>query len=475
MAQASIKLKESTMSLFRRFALLSVLVATLLPGLARGEDGVPSGPGGRILFGPIDDGAVGAGLDLEVVWTAFVAEPTSTTLDFSTDVHIRVGDYSETRTVRVLANPGAGVCSDNNYGQSCGTGLVDDQIVELTCLADGQCQFPWITTEFPAVPTSMFEPGDQIFVTLSPSVGAEPELDTSDDFIVETAGEPIFFDRFFSSVDLQPVPGAVDTYDIVVEYRQAFNTSIPPLDLRTDIVLEQNGKSIVFEPWCGPWVIDPSSGCGDACFGQTCATIICGSQTIAKLTCQAIENAWGQFACACVSEPLKYTIPSVQLKTDDCLVLSLAAPAGALSDPNGLNKDQWVVCGSQAKSETYGKGKAGTHGVPTLDTIGQPIPGQVVGIRMKEALPGAGPILLLGFDQIEVPFDEGRLLVDPVSVNFLATPVAGDGTLALEWLMGANPGLCGVSVNYQVMFIDAGAAGPLNLAMTNGLNHVFGW
>ncbi|QDU66208.1 hypothetical protein [Engelhardtia mirabilis] len=465
------------MSSIRRFALLFVLLGSLLPGLARAEDLGRLGIVGRTLFGPTQSGSAAVGLDIEVVWTAFVSEASSETLDLSTDVEIRVGNYSETRTVRVLANPGAGVCSEDNYGQPCGTGLVDDQTVELICLGDGVVhgQFPWITTKFPAVPTSMFEPGDQIFVTLTPAAGAEPELDTSDDFVVETTASPTFYDRSFSSVELKPVAGIPDTYDIVVEYRQAFNTSIPPLDLRTDIVMEQGGKTTVFETWCGPWLIAPSSGCGDACVEQTCAVISCGGETVAKMFCQPVENAWGQFSCACISEPIQYTIPSVQLKADDCLVLSLAAPAGAMSDPAGLDHDQWVVCSNEAQSATYGKGKAGTLGVPTLDSIAQPVPGQMVGIKMKEALPGASPILLLGFEPIELPFDDGLLLVNPVSVIFLATPVAGDGSLTLKWQMEANPDLCGVGAYYQVMFMDAGAAGPLHLAMTNGLNHVFGW
>ncbi len=463
------------MFLARRLALSSILLGGLLPGLARAEDACFCG--GRILFGPTDDAQIGAGLDLEIVWTAFLTEPTSTVLDFSTDVLVEVGSYSETRTVRVLVNPGAGVCSDSNFGQSCGTGMVDDQTVELICLAegDGYCQFPWITTEFPPVPSSMFNPGDEIKVSLKPTAGAEPEIDTSDDFVVATAGSPIFYDRSFRSVDLEPVPGALDTYDIVVEYQLAYNTGIPPLDLRTDIVMEHNGQTTVFEPWCGPWLIDPSSVCGEACFDQTCAVISCGGQTVAKMSCQPVENAWGLFPCACVSESIQYRIPSVQLNTGDPIVLSLGAPAGAMPDPEGLDDDQWFICSNEALSATYGEGKAGTLGVPTLDTIAPPIPGQIVGIEMKEALPGADPILLLGSEPLDLPLDGGQLLVNPVSVLFLSTPVAADGTLPLQWQAGPNPGLCGVAVYYQVMFIDPGAAGSFNLAMTNGLNHVFGW
>ncbi|MEM7307325.1 MAG: hypothetical protein AAF682_11675 [Planctomycetota bacterium] len=463
----------------RHLVLSSLLLGSLLPGVASAEDGIPTPPWGRLVSGLTDKTTLGSGLELEVVWTAFVGDPTSNILDLSTEVLVEVGGYSETKTVRVLVDPGAGVCSDQGYGMPCGSGSVDDQDVELICLADGQgdgyCQLPWITTTFPVVPESMFTPGDPIKVTLIPATGSQPELDTTDDFVSATSGDPIFYDRFFSSVELEPVPGTPNTYDIVVEYQVAYNTPLPPIDLRTDIVMEQNGEAKVFETWCGPWLLDPSSTCGSACFGQSCATIICGGQTVAKLSCQSVENDWGQFPCVCASEPIQYRIPSVQLSADGPILLSLEAPAGAMPDPEGLDQDEWILCSNEALELPYGNGKAGTAGVPTLDSIAPPIPGQMVGLQMKEALPGADPFLLVGFDRLDVPFDGGTLLVDPVLVLPLSTSVAPDGTLTLEWLAGPDPSQCGVAVSYQVMFLDPGAGGALNLAMTNGVTHVFGW
>ena len=64
--------------------------------------------------------------------------------------------------------------------------------------------------------------------------------------------------------------------------------------------------------------------------------------------------------------------------------------------------------------------------------------GQVSGIQMKEALPGANAFLFLGFRRLDVPFDEGRLLVDPALILFVPTPVAGDGTLTLQALLPAT-------------------------------------
>ena len=81
---------------------------------------------------------------------------------------------------------------------------------------------------------------------------------------------------------------------------------------------------------------------------------------------------------------------------------------------------------------------------------------------------------VFGFESLDVPFDGGRLLVNPATIRFLPTPVADDGSLALEGLLPKNPALCGASLFYQMMFRDQGAAGRLQLAMTNGLHHVFG-
>ncbi|MEM7307324.1 MAG: hypothetical protein AAF682_11670 [Planctomycetota bacterium] len=280
----------------RRLVLSSVLLGSLLPGLASAEDSAPRPPWDRIVFGLTDDCSIGIGLDIEVVWTASVGEPTANGLDLSTEILVEVGGYSETKTVRVLVDPGAGVCSEQNYGMPCGTGSVDDQDVELTCLADsngnGFCQLPWITTKFPVVPESMFTPGDPIKVTLLPAAGSLPELDTTDDFVAATSGSPIFYDRSFSSVELEPLAWPPNTYDIVVEYQLAYNTGLPPMDLRTDIVMEQNGEAKVFETWCGPWLLDASSACGTACFGQSCATLSCGGQTVSKLSCDLARVWW---------------------------------------------------------------------------------------------------------------------------------------------------------------------------------------
>ncbi|MCB9898687.1 MAG: hypothetical protein H6825_11845 [Planctomycetes bacterium] len=452
----------------------SLLACSLLTGLAQAEDGLPTMPD-RLLFGPTADSASGVGLQIEVVWTASLAEPTSTTLDLSTDIYVHVGDYSAVQTVRVFADPGAGFDPDGTFGGPCGTGSVDGVDVGLIDLSQGagvHCQFPWIKTSFPVVPQGMFDENDVIEVRLVPTPGAVLEFDTSNDSVVESVGDA-FYDRTFDSVELVPVPGTQDVFDIVVEYKLAYDTGIPPEDLRTDIVMEHDGKTLVFPAWDGPWQITPFAH-GEDFLGETCAVIKSGGETVTTLTGQPYQNAWGAFDCACVSEPIRFTIPSVQVKDGDELALFLTHAPGALPEPSGLDQDTWIVCSSKAWSSTYGQGKAGTFGVPALDSIALPVLGQPSGILMKEALPGATPVLFLGFKPLDVPFGGGRLLVDPVQVLVLPVAIAADGTLALPWILPADPTLCGASVFFQIMFMDPGAAGPLHAAMTNGLNQVFG-
>ncbi len=461
----------------RYFALVSVIALSLFPGIARGEDSIPRCPPlCRFVATPTSQTTEAGGLDIEVVWTAYVGEPTATVLNLSTEVQIQVGDYSAKKTVPVFANPGAGYCTDGTFGGPCGTGSVDGQNVTLLHLSEdgGSAQFPWITTRFPVVPEGMFDENDVIEVTLTPAAGSDQGSSTDGDFVVEPiVDRPTFYDRSFRSVDLEPIPGTTDLYDIVVEYQLAYNTSIPPVDFRTDLVMNLNGENMVFEPWCGPWITTPSSLCGQTCSNETCATIKCDGQTVATLTCQPYENAWGQFDCACVSGAIQYTIPSIQLSPSDRIELSLVGAPGALPEPAGLDDDSWVVCSIQAQSLPYGQGKAGTHGMPTLDSTALPILGQVSGIQMKEALPGARSLLIYGFQPLDIPFDGGRLLVDPAGMFVVPAPVAADGSLILERLLPVDPSLCGVSLFYQLMVRDPGAAG--RFAMTNGLQRVLGF
>ena len=458
----------------RRIALAALLACSVAPA-ALAEDGFD--PWNRLVYGTGVGPTTGPnGLEIQVAWTVELGEPTSTALDLSTDVMVRIGNNVVSKTVKVFADPGSGFCSGSNCAASCGTGSMDGQSMTLLCLPDGSdcgCRFPTITTSVP-VPPGGYGPSDTIQVLLMPAAGAKPEIDTTDDLVAEPFKQPIFWDRSIRSAVLKPIAGTADMYDVEVEYQLAYNTTTPPQDLRANIEMNHNGETQVFEPWCGPWLMAPSSICGQSCFDETCATIKCNGQTVATLKCQSYENAWGQFGCVCASSPIKYTIPSVKLKSGDSLSLSLKPAPGALPELPGLDDDGLVLCSSPALSLPYGQGKAGTNGVPALGSSALPVLGQVSGIKMKDALPGALPILFIGVAPLNAPFDGGLLLVDPKLVAFLPAPVQADGTLTLQALMPADPNLCGVSLYFQMMFQDSGATGFYRLAMTNGLQRIFG-
>lgn len=460
----------------RRFALVLTIAGTFAPFHARGEDSTINFWNRTVESLAISPSPAGAASEVKVVWSVGIGVPTPTVLNLSTDIQIRIGNFVTTKTVPVFIAPGAGACGDGNCGGSCGMGSVDGQSMSLLCLPDDggcSCKLPPITTSVP-IPSGNYGPNDLVEVKLAPSIGANPEDYVSDDVVAEPFQVPIFWDRALRSVALQPSVGATGKYDIVVEYQVAYNSKMPPQDMRTNIVMNHNGKSVVFEPSPMPWMLIPSSICGQGSANQVCAVIQSGGQIVAKLTCQPYENAWGQFACVCASELLRYTIPSVDLKPKDHFEIALVAAPGSIPELEGLDDDRQFVCGGSALSLTYGVGKAGMLGVPVLDSNAPPALGKISGVTMKEALPGAMPILLLGLKPLDLPFDGGRLLVDPAVVAIVPVPVAADGTVTLQSLIPADPSLCGVSLYLQLMFKDSGASGVHHFAMTNGVQQILG-
>ena len=133
-----------------------------------------------------------------------------------------------------------------------------------------------------------------------------------------------------------------------------------------------------------------------------------------------------------------------------------------------------AVCpGNGAAIVAYGEGKPGTFGVPTLKGLGLPILGATAGIRVDGGLPGAPSILFLGASGLSIPFDGGTLLASP-DVILNLPPFDADGRLDILAPLPDNPGMCGLSLFYQVLFFDPGASGGYGLALTNGLHRTFG-
>jgi hypothetical protein len=122
----------------------------------------------------------------------------------------------------------------------------------------------------------------------------------------------------------------------------------------------------------------------------------------------------------------------------------------------------------------YGAGKPGTHGIPQFIATQPPIVGGTTVVEIQSGLPGASPILVIGGSQAALALDGGTLLVTPSLVLPLPVPLSPAGSLAIPGALPADPGLCGLQVFVQALFVDPGAAGAQHLAMTPGLGLLFG-
>jgi Subtilase family len=128
-----------------------------------------------------------------------------------------------------------------------------------------------------------------------------------------------------------------------------------------------------------------------------------------------------------------------------------------------------------ASNSTYGAGKPGTHGVPLLTALDEPVLGTTTTVRIENGLPGALPLLFLGVAQQNIPFDGGALLNNATWIIQIPIGILPDGTLPLIGTLPYDPALCGFSLYHQVMFVDPGAAGYYHLAQTAGLKQTFGY
>jgi hypothetical protein len=133
------------------------------------------------------------------------------------------------------------------------------------------------------------------------------------------------------------------------------------------------------------------------------------------------------------------------------------------------------LCAQTPSSFQYGTGKAGSAGVPKLESIGAPLVGGTSSIRMSNALPGAGGVtLLMGPSQASLPFDGGTLLVTPVLIFALPVVVPANGVLTITGTVPADPQLCGITVYHQMMYLDPSVPTFYHTVQTNGVARTFG-
>ncbi len=125
----------------------------------------------------------------------------------------------------------------------------------------------------------------------------------------------------------------------------------------------------------------------------------------------------------------------------------------------------------------YGAGLAGGGGlVPSIDVSGCPAVNSSVTLQVDDALGAAFGLLLLGVNEISLPFLGGQLLVDPVIVlphGLAGTPgVAGAGTVQFPATIPNQPSLSGTKAAVQAVYADPN--GPAGASMTAGVRVTIG-
>jgi hypothetical protein len=125
----------------------------------------------------------------------------------------------------------------------------------------------------------------------------------------------------------------------------------------------------------------------------------------------------------------------------------------------------------QAQALSYGAGKPGQAGVPTL-TAGAPVLGTAFPVAFANALPNAPTLLLLGDTPIAVPFDGGTLLVAAFTGATIPTDATGQFGFSIP--LPDEPALRGFSFYMQAWVPnDPGAAGA-GWAASAGLQLLLG-
>jgi len=106
----------------------------------------------------------------------------------------------------------------------------------------------------------------------------------------------------------------------------------------------------------------------------------------------------------------------------------------------------------------YGTGLAGSQGVPSLDSAGQPsrVGNADFRIKLKNGEPASVALIVVGFSQTSVPFLGGDLLVVPFASFLRLTDVFGQTELGIA--IDGDPSQVGVQAFWQAFVSDASTA-----------------
>ena len=279
--------------------------------------------------------------EAHVVWSVGLDETTSVPLDLSTEVQILVnGTPASSSTYLVSVDPASGFCTDGgSCGGSCGSGYIDGVFNQLLCLPEGPgdcaCRFPSITAPSGSPPPEL-QVEDEIMVLLMPAAGALPDPDPSDDVMIITFdGDPIYWNRQITSVDVTPTPVGTDLWDVRVDGAVQFKGLLPYADWNGEVHLGMNLDVLVNGTTVAsaPLDFDPlplASGVGCSC-GQTCATGPLGED---------LECFWDPVRAVCSCNWIwEQTFPGIALAPGDSLTIHAIPVPGALPELPGFEED----------------------------------------------------------------------------------------------------------------------------------------
>jgi hypothetical protein len=264
-----------------------------------------------------------AGSFFDITWfTSIDAGDLTAASDLSTELELRINGttvHLEVQTLTANPSPHAG-CA----GLNCGTEPCFCTPPPVVC----DCG-PVIIS---ASATTSLQPEDQIMVLLRPAAGALPDSDESDDLhILPFDGEPVFWNRRITSVEIVPSPpaggGGDQFFEVWVE------TSVDGhytggLDLSGSLELLVNDVSHATLPL----LLDDSvwSYCNPECT-DTC--VLAG--TVPAGTCESVPND-----CICQMTPSSLVFPTVPLEPDDVITVILRPAPGALPELPGFPDDE---------------------------------------------------------------------------------------------------------------------------------------
>lgn len=168
------------------------------------------------------------------------------------------------------------------------------------------------------------------------------------------------------------------------------------------------------------------------------------------------------------------SVAIADFNSDGMLDVSLATlPLSVV--PSGvsifLNHCSNSLCATAAQALAYGSGKPGWFVVPKM-TSTPPRLGTTATLSLTYPVPMSG-VLLIGLKPLQLPFDGGTLLVEPIAFKPFTFNAAGKAVLPFP--IPAESQLCGSNVYFQALIVDPLVSGPFHTAQTEGIRWVIGF